>query len=165
MATTVRLAHGNSLSRRTAVARRIQTILAAMAEHVSAQAWQAPPDTELLLLPFPDGDLQRSVERVFSQLGSHRLLLPLQVSSGSICAHLPSPALTGSGLKGRRARPLQLPHKKPPDQKHDRHLAALKQALVKTSSVKNPFPKQAPWLKPPTDHCISSCFPWSLAIP
>lgn len=93
---------------------------------------------ELLLLPFPGGDPHHTAERVFGQLGSCCVLLPLQVSSGSIYAHLPSPALMGSGLKGRH---LQLLNEEPPDQKHDRHLAALKQAPAKTSRVRNQFPK------------------------
>lgn len=93
---------------------------------------------ELLLLPFPGGDPHHTAERVFGQLGSRCVLLPLQVSSGSICAHLPSPALMGSGLK---ARHLQLLNEEPPDQKHDGHLAALKQAPAKTSRVRNQFPK------------------------
>jgi len=89
MATAAPLAHGSSSRCRTAALRQDQTMAGTAAEQVSTRALQAPPDIECLLLPFLDGDLHCSAGRVFSKLGSRRLLLPLQFSSGSVCAHLP----------------------------------------------------------------------------
>lgn len=63
-------------------------------------------------------------------------------ASGSLYALLPFPVLTGSGLKGKRAKPLQLPRNEPPDQKDDGHLAALKRHQLKQGASGANFPNR-----------------------
>lgn len=75
-----------------------QTMLGAIAERISVWARQAAPDTELLLLPFLDGDLHHSTERGF---WATWVLPPPPSSPGQLWLRLCSPAL----LSSDRVRP------------------------------------------------------------